>query len=107
MRSILSKLLVIAAVAFVLVSCGDGGSYDSRAPAKPQPTGDAAWDKAALVIAANCAGCHDGAKEPLLTPAATFKASPAKAKLSAGAMPPPPRTISAADKAVLLAYLGG
>jgi hypothetical protein len=61
----------------------------------------------AAIIQTDCAGCHDGSKEPLLTPKATFLVSPAKAKLQAGQMPPPPKTISDSDKATLLAYLGG
>lgn len=106
------KAFCLAMVAVVIVSCGGGGGgYGSEpAPAPPKPTGDAQWDAAAKAIAANCAGCHSPGNAkglPVFDSGAAFKASKAKAKLTAGLMPPPPKTISDADKALLLAYLGG
>jgi hypothetical protein len=58
----------------------------------------------ATIIKADCAGCHNGTQQPLLTPEATFRTSPIITKLSSGQMPPPPRTIADADKAALLAF---
>lgn len=102
--------IVVSALALAILSCGgpSGGYGSDPAPAPPPATGDAAYDKVAPIIAADCGPCH-GVKPgiPVFSSAAAFKASNAKAELSAGAMPPAPRTISASDKAALLAYLGG
>lgn len=75
-------------------------------PAPPPPAA-VTFDQVATIIAANCAKCHNGTEEPAFTSAAVFRASPAKAKLVSGQMPPSPATISAADKATLLTFLGG
>jgi len=76
------------------------------APPAPLKTPDnPAWTAVASVISSNCAGCHNGSQEPLLTPSSVFLASPAKGYLTSGAMPPAPKTISATDKATLLNYL--
>lgn len=102
--------------AWLFTGCG-GGSKDpdvsvEPAPAPPpasapQPPPDAKWDAVKALITANCDKCHTGAGLPAFDSAAAFKTSAAKARLTAGTMPPPPATISAADKAELLAYLGG
>lgn len=104
------KALCLCLVASVLVSCGGGGSGYGDNGSQPAPTGDPAWDNVAAAIAANCGGCHapGNAKGlPVFSTGAAFKASKAQAKLTAGLMPPPPKTISSADKQTLLAYLGG
>lgn len=102
------KIFIVGLLAGILASCGGGGGTDSYGgDPKPPPDNDPAWANVAAIIGRDCAGCHNGTKEPLLTPAATFKASPAKAKLTGGKMPPPPKTIPDADKQALLAYLGG
>lgn len=74
------------------------------APA-PAPGGNNGWDRVAAILGKNCASCHNGIKQPLLVPASVFKASQSKAYLISNAMPPPPKKISEADKAVLLDYL--
>ncbi len=103
----MSRLTLLASIAW-LSSCGGGGSgtgYGSD-PAPPSPPPAAVtWDQVKAIVAANCAKCHDGAKEPLLTPEAAFRASPVKAKLTASLMPPPPGVLADADKRALLAFL--
>lgn len=102
------KYLVLIGIALAALSCGGHSSdyQDAPAPAPaPGPAPD--WATVAPIIAADCGPCHNGTKEPALTPSATFKASSALAKLKLGQMPPPPRIISATDKATLIAYLGG
>lgn len=98
--------LPILAVLALAAACGGGGNtYGDDDPA-PQP--DAAFDAVKPVIARNCAGCHNGSTHPLrFDSGAKFRASKAKAKLTGGLMPPPPKTISDEDKRALLAYLGG
>ena len=73
--------------------------------APPSPGSDAAWTAVVNVINKDCVTCHNGSQEPLLTPSAVFLASSAKSMLTSNAMPPPPKTISAGDKQVLLDYL--
>ena len=97
---------IILFVMTILFGCSGGGSDDGGYSQQPPPAQTPTWDEVAVIIQADCAGCHDGTKEPLLTPSATFKASPAAAKLKSGEMPKEPKTISDADKAKLLAYLG-
>lgn len=105
------KAILVFLVAAVLVSCTDGGGYGDQGGGQPPPsTGDAAWDRVAPVIAANCGGCHAAGNArglPTFGSAAAFKGSKAKARLTAGTMPPAPKTISDGDKAALLSYLGG
>ena len=104
-----SRLLVLASVVW-LASCGGSSPSPSPAPAPPPgppppPPATYTWDQAKAAIVGNCQKCHDGVKEPLLIPEAVFRASSAKAKLAAGAMPPAPNLISAADKQVLVGFL--
>lgn len=104
MRTLL-KCAVVGLVSWLATSCGDSDGYgDKPSPPAPQPTGDKAWDAVADVVARNCAKCHNGSNQPLLGPKATFLASPVKAKVSAGLMPPPPATLTDADKKILLDY---
>ena len=86
--------LLIAATS-VLVQCGGEPKKVDQTT-----TPDPAWTAIAPVITANCGKCH-----PNFTSAAVFNGSKAKAKLTAGAMPPAPNQISADDKAKILAYL--
>ncbi len=102
----LTRLYVVFLAATGLVACGGGEDtvVDHTAP-KPPPV-DAAFAEIAPVIAANCGKCHNGTVHPLnFADKAVFKASKAKARLTAGTMPPAPNTISDGDKAKLLAYL--
>lgn len=101
----LRALMVVGIVVCLASACG--GQSDETSYQSPPPSNAPTWDQVAAVIQSDCAGCHNGTKEPMLTPEATFRASPVKAKLQAGAMPPPPKTISDADKNLLLAFLGG
>lgn len=94
----------LSALVLVLVGCGTYSSTDySQAPAPSDP----AWVQVQPVVARNCGGCH-GVKPglPVFNSGAAFKASKAKDELTAGTMPPAGHTISADDKAALLAYLG-
>jgi len=104
------KCLLFCAIVVLALGCSNGDDgYQSPAPVPPPASvpADPQWAAVAAILATNCRPCHDGTKQPLLTPAATLKASSALAKLKAGTMPPPPKTISAADKATLIQYLGG
>lgn len=96
------KTLSAAVLLTFAVACGSGGPSDSGSPAPADPE----FAKVEPIIQKNCAGCHNGSLEPVLTPGATFKASTAKRRLQAGSMPPAPRKISDGDKAALLGYLG-
>jgi len=100
-------LLLFIIVVLVGCSNADDGYQSPAAPPPASVPADPRWAAVAAILATNCRPCHDGTKQPLLTPAATLKASSALAKLKAGTMPPPPKTISAADKATLIQYLGG
>lgn len=90
--------LVLAAA---LIHCGGG----SAPPAPHVPSGSVTWEQTNAVIQKDCAGCHNGSYQPSLTPSSVFLASPAKSLIESGQMPPPPSTMSAADKATLLSYL--
>jgi hypothetical protein len=59
----------------------------------------------AAILGKNCASCHNGIRQTLLVPASVFKSSQSKSYLISNSMPPPPKKISEADKAVLLDYL--
>jgi hypothetical protein len=89
---------------FLMWGCpqSDETSYE---PTPPAP--DAQWANVKVIIDRDCGSCHNGVKETAFTSGAVFKASKAKAKLTGGLMPPPPKTIPAGDKSALLAYLGG
>lgn len=92
----------------IFAACGQKNEVVTPVPTPaPTPAGPVTFDQVAAVIATNCAKCHNGTQEPAFTSAAVFKASTAKAHLVSGEMPPAPNTISAADKATLLAFLGG
>lgn len=96
---------ILAVAALSLSGCGGAGNTYGDDPA-PQP--DAAFDAVKPLVAKNCGGCHNGSTHPLkFDSGAKFKASKAKARLTAGTMPPSPKTISDEDKQALLAYLGG
>jgi mono/diheme cytochrome c family protein len=86
---------------FLLVSCGG-----SSAPAPAPTPADPAFAQVQPVVAKNCGGCH-GVRPglPVFASGAAFRASNARAELLTGAMPPAPHTISADDRAALLAYL--
>lgn len=107
------KLLTCITTLFALstAGCGSGGSDGyggSPAPTTPPPQEDPQWTNTInALVQKDCGKCHNGTKEPAFTSSAQFKASQAKAKLQSGEMPAAPATISAADKATLLAYLGG
>ncbi len=102
----------VALSALLLIACGSTDKpYPTPSPT-PTPTPSpgpppavVTWDQVKAVIVGNCQKCHDGVKEPLLTPEAVFRASKAKAELTANAMPPAPNVISAADKLVLVSFL--
>lgn len=100
---------VCIAVLVTLASCGQKNEVvvPTPAPGPVPPPVVVTFDQVAPVIAANCGPCHNGDEEPAFTSAAVFKASSAKGRIKAGTMPPPPRTLSAGDKATLLSFLGG
>jgi hypothetical protein len=96
------KLLLIMALAFLVYGCpqSDQTAYE------PSPAPDSQWTQTIQPIVYNdCGPCHDGVQQPAFTSGAQFKASGAKDKLQNNLMPPPPKTIPAADKATLLSYL--
>lgn len=100
-------MLRVLALATVLAACGQKSEVvkgPPPAPAGPQPT----YAQVAPLVAKNCGGCHKpGSSLPQLGTEAQLRASKAKTELSEGGMPPPPKTISAGDKAALLSFLGG
>jgi hypothetical protein len=101
----MSRLALLASITW-LSSCGGGGGSDYAPSPSPSPPPSAVtWDQVKTIVAANCVKCHDGTKEPLLTPESAFRASPVKAKLTASAMPPPPNVLADADKQALLSFL--
>ncbi len=98
------RYLLICLLSIVLLSCGSSDSGYSTSPT-PTPVAVPSWTTVANLIASNCGGCHNGTIQPAFTSGAQFKASQAKSFLTSGVMPKAPATISAADKATLLAYL--
>ncbi len=100
------KRLCLIALALTLTACGSSDAdYGDKAPAPP-PAADPEFAAIQPVIERACGKCHNGTVHPLrFTSAAAFKGSKAKARLTAGTMPPAPATISAEDKAALLAFL--
>lgn len=94
----------ILLVSFLLGACSNGSETATPAPATPA-TCATAWAITKTVVQKNCTKCHDGAKQPSLLPQAIFDASPVRAQLSAGKMPPPPAVLSAGDSASLNDYL--
>lgn len=98
------RFMLFASLAWVVTACGEPRDPD----VSYGPPADPKFEEVRPVVAANCGKCHNGVKHPLdFSKAGVFKASKAKARLTAGTMPPAPATISDADKATLLAYLGG
>lgn len=101
------------ALAWIATSCGEPKDPDVEYQPAPQgppapPAPDDGFAAVKPLVDANCGKCHDGVKQtPKFDTAAAFKGSKAKARLMAATMPPAPATISASDKAKLLAYLGG
>ncbi len=92
--------LLLLTLWFASVGCGRQADVYTTGPSAPV---DAEFTLVVLpLVKANCAGCHDGVKEPALNTPAAVKA--AKGKLASKAMPPPPRTLSDADRQTLLAY---
>lgn len=118
------KRSLIGLAMLAMVGCGSSGS-GSYAPPPPAPApapaptptpsptptptpGNKPTDaQVTAIIQKDCGGCHNGSQEPSLLPLTTFKSSAALSFLRAGQMPPPPKSISADDKASLVAYLGG
>ena len=90
----LTRICSMLLASSAIIQCGGDGYV------KNSTTPDAAWAGVAPVIQANCGKCHQN-----FSSAAAFKGSAAKARLTAGTMPPAPDKISADDKAKLLAYL--
>lgn len=101
------KIFSIIAMSIIFYACGASDGTGTNPPAPPAPPSGPAPTFAAVapIIQANCAKCHNGVKVFAFTEA-TFKQTKAKDELTSGDMPPPPATISASDKAALLAYLG-
>lgn len=104
MKATAMKMPLVCLAALLVYGCGTSDGTGVQQPAPP-PHGPVTFAQVAVVIQANCAKCHDGTNQPAFTEA-NFKASKAKDELTSGGMPLPPNTISAADKAVLLTYLG-
>lgn len=109
MRAVTTGLFLVAAF-----SCGKAPQTATPAPPAPAPPGTPppkpapgpAWGDVAAIISKDCGGCHNGSNQVAFTSGTVFKASSAKAKLTAGLMPPGGQ-IAASDKATLLSYLGG
>ncbi len=102
----ITRLFAILVVTRIASCSGDDGYVVDHTEAPTPPPVDAAWAGIAPIVAANCGKCHNGVKHPLdFSAPGVFKASNAKARLTAGTMPPAPNTISDGDKARLLAYL--
>lgn len=103
------KLLTLVAVCGVCLACGQKNET-TTIPADPPAKGPASttpvFADVAPIIRKNCAPCHNGSEAPAFPNAAAFRASAAKAELESGGMPKPPVTISPADKAKLLSFLG-
>lgn len=100
-----SLWLIVLGLALSACGSSDGGYGGDNAP-PPPPAADPEFAAVQPVIEKACGKCHNGTVHPLrFDTAAKFKAGKAKARLAAGTMPPPPATISAEDKQVLLAYL--
>jgi hypothetical protein len=112
MRNVL-KIVVGAALALTMAACtgggsGNGGDYSpAPAPPSPPPPPDCSsqWAAAKVVVMTDCANCHNGTSHPALLPQATFDASPVRAQVDSGKMPPAPAVLAAADKATLDTYL--
>lgn len=96
------KAFLLLTVTILLSACGNDDRKTVAAP--PPVSSDPAWDKVVAVIQSDCASCHNGAVQPKLIPAAVYRASPVRAKLISGLMPPPPRVISESNKKILLDY---
>lgn len=102
------KVILVCAMSIIFYACGSSdGTGGNPPPAPPAPPSGPApsWQQVAVVLQANCAKCHNGSTVFAFTEA-TFKQTKAKDELTSSSMPPPPNQISAADKALLLAYLG-
>jgi hypothetical protein len=103
------RSLWLIALGFTLTACGssgDGGYGGGDNKPAPPPADDPEFAKVQPLIEKNCGKCHNGTTHPVkFDTAAKFNAGKAKARLTAGTMPPPPATISADDKQALLAYL--
>ncbi len=100
----IASVIVGYCISFLLVACGADTQPDP-VPV-PVPTQTVSWDEVKATVQGNCGNCHNGIVRPEnFNIEAQFKASKAKAKLTAGAMPPSPRTLNVDDKSLLLAYL--
>ncbi len=98
------RVMLFASLVWILNACGEARDPDVEYAGKP----DTAFEEVRSTVAANCGKCHNGSTHPLdFSKPGVFKASKAKTRLGNGTMPPAPNTISAGDKAALLAYLGG
>jgi uncharacterized membrane protein len=89
-------------VAFLLASCGPSQGTGTQTP--PAAYNDPQFAAVQPVIQRNCGDCHNGGRLPAFNSPEAFRGSAAKAEITSGSMPLG-RAMSAADKAVLLAYL--
>lgn len=95
--------MLFAAFVISMTSCGSSDSGKSY-----YPPNDPEWEqKVSPVVQRDCGPCHDGKNQPKFVSGQQFKLSAARAKIEAGQMPPPPKTVSDQDRAILLGYLKG
>lgn len=100
------QLALVLSITWIMIACGT--ETETKTVDCPTATVDNSWNVVKPIVMASCVTCHDGVKQnPKLDSGAALKASNAKARLTAGTMPPAGHEISAVDKAALLAYLGG
>lgn len=92
-----SKLVLL--ILLLTVACGCGGGKDPE----PAAAGDPAYAAVKPTVDRVCGPCHNGSEEQAFD-GARFRSSSAKARISAGSMPPGGR-ISAPDKKTLLDFL--
>lgn len=107
----MQKVLWNASLILTLWGCGSERQIEPKTPVpqpttKPGPGGEITFAEVQAVTDASCKRCHSTSQ--FLKSEAAWRASEAKARVSAGSMPPPStpeaRNISADDKATLINF---
>lgn len=99
---VLALALLIVVVLFFF---GCGTSSKSSPPPPPPPVTDTAFEAVRPLVEQKCGPCHNGTVHPLkFDTGAKFKASKAKARITADTMPPTNK-LDSDSKQKLLAYL--
>lgn len=96
------KLLVLAAAAWFLASCGSD-SQEARQP-PPPPATDKGWLVVRPLVDAYCGPCHNGQNQKPFDSGKRFAESRAGKRIESGEMPPT-GPLDPVVKASMLAYL--